>query len=61
MENKICSKCITSLPNDKAEAISADFGTSIKPTPVTDKATDVVLAPKMANLSTDCKTDVRVF
>ena len=53
--------CITFLPNDRAEAIPADIGTTIKPTPVTDEVLDVVVAPPITTVSTDSSIEVRVF
>ena len=53
--------CITFLPDDRAQAIPAKIGTTINPTPVTVKITDVVVAPIIANVSTGSKIDVSVF
>ena len=45
--------CVISLPNDRAQANPVEFGTTIKPTPVTDKVTDFVVAPVLKTVSTD--------
>ena len=45
--------CITLLPNDRAHAIPAEIGTTIKPTPVIDNLTDVVVEPKITTVWTD--------
>ena len=38
--------CISLLPNERTQAIPAQNGTHIKPTPVPDQDTDVVAAPR---------------
>ena len=48
----------TLLPNDRGQAIPADCGTTIKPTPVTDNVTDVVVAPIITTVSSDSNTEV---
>ena len=53
--------CNTFLPDGRAQAIPAKIGTTINPTPVTDKVTDVVVAAIIAIISTDTKVDVSVF
>ena len=53
--------CNTLLPNDKVQAIPADFGKIIKPTPVTDKVIEVDVAPMMMIESTDSNTVFRVL
>ena len=53
--------CITLKNNDRAQAIAAEIGTNIKPTPVTDNATDVVVAPMKTTLSTDSNIEVSVL
>ena len=53
--------CNPLLPNDKAHAIPAEIGTTIKPTPVTYKVTDVVVAPIMTTVSTDSSIEVSVL
>ena len=40
------------LPNDKAHAIPARISNTIKPTPVTDKVTEFVVAPKLTSVET---------
>ena len=47
--------CITFLPNGRAHAISAEIGSTIKPTPVTDNVTQVVVEPKITTVWTDSK------
>ena len=49
------------LPNDRAQAIPAENGTTIKPTPITSKFTDAVVAPIVTNVSTDSDIDVSVL
>ena len=49
------------LPNDKVQAIPADIGKIIKPTPVTDKLIEVDVAPMMIILSFDSNTVFRVL
>ena len=49
------------LPNDKAHAIPADIGTTVKPTPTTDKIADVLVAPKMTTVSIDSNIEIRVL
>ena len=41
----------TLLPYDRAQAIPAENGNTSKPKPVTDKITDVVIAPIMTTVS----------
>ena len=53
--------CITFLPNDRAQAIPAENATTIKPTTVTDKVTDVVFAPTITIVSTDSNIEVSVL
>ena len=43
----------TLLPNDKVQAIPADVGKIIKPTPVIDKVIEADVAPMITILSTD--------
>ena len=45
--------CNTLLPNDRAQAMPADMGKIIKPTPVTDNVIDVDVAVMITILSTD--------
>ena len=53
--------CNTLLPNDKVQAIPADIGKVIKPTPVTDKVIEVDVAPMITIESTDSKIVFRVL
>ena len=53
--------CNFLLRNDRIQATPVEIGTTINPTPVTDNATDVVLAPIITIVSTDCKTVLRVL
>ena len=53
--------CNTLLPNDKVQAIPADIGKIIKPTPVTDKVTEVDVAPMIMIESPDSNTVFRVL
>ena len=53
--------CITLLSNDKARAIPAEIGTTINPTPVTDKVTDVVIPPIKTTVSTDSNNELSVL
>ena len=51
----------TLLPNDKVQAIPADIGKIIKPTPATDKVIEVDVAPMITIESTDSNIVVIVF
>ena len=53
--------CNTLLPNDKVQAIPADIGKIIKPTPVTEKVIEVDVTPMIMNQSTDSNTVFRVL
>ena len=53
--------CITLLPNEKVQAILAEIGTTINPTPVTDNVTDVVIAPITTIVSIDSNSVFRVL
>ena len=53
--------CNTSLPNDRVQAMPADIRKIIKPTPVTDKVTEVDVAPMKIIESTDSNTVFRVL
>ena len=53
--------CNTLLPNDKVQAIPADLGKIIKPTPVFDRVIEVDVAPMITILSTDSDTVFRVL
>ena len=53
--------CITLLPSDKAQAVAAENGPTVKLTPVTDDVTDVVVAPAKTTVSTDSNFDVSVL
>ena len=51
----------TSLPNDKVQAIPADIGNIIKPTPVIDRVSEVDVAPMITILSTDSNIEFTVL
>ena len=51
--------CNTLLTSDKVKPIPAEIGTTINPTPVTDKVTYVVVAPTKT-VSTDSSIEVSV-
>ena len=53
--------CKTLLPNDRVQAIPADTGKTIKPTPVIDRVIKVDVAPKKTIESTDPKIVFRVL
>ena len=53
--------CFTSLPNDKAHAIPAVIGTTIKPILVTDEVTDIVVGPIITTVSADSNIEVSVL
>ena len=53
--------CKTLLLNDRVQAIPADNGKIIKPTPVTDRVIEVDVAPMITILSTDSNTLFRIF
>ena len=53
--------CNTLLPKDREQAIPADFGNIIKPTPVTDRVIEVDVAPMITILSTDSNIVFRVL
>ena len=53
--------CITLLPYDRAQANPAEIGTTIKPIPVTDNVTDVVVEPIVTTVSTDSNNEVSVL
>ena len=53
--------CIFLLPNDKAQAIPAETGTTLKLTTVIDKITDVVVAAILKTVSTDSHFGVCVL
>ena len=53
--------CITLLPSDRAHAIAAEIGTTIKPTPVTDNVTCVVVEPIITTVWTDSNIEVSVL
>ena len=53
--------CNTLLPNDRAQAIPADMGKTIKPIPVIDKVIEVDVAPMITIQSTDSNTVIRVL
>ena len=51
--------CNIWLPNDRVQAIPADMGKIIKPTPVTDNVIDVDVAAMITILSIDSNTVFR--
>ena len=53
--------CITSVPNDRAHAILAELDLTVKPTPLTERVTDVVAALKLTTASTDSNIVLRVI
>ena len=53
--------CNILLPKDIPQAIPADIGKIIKPTPVTDKVIEVDVAAMMTILSIDSNIVLRVF
>ena len=52
--------CNTLLPNDRVQAIPADIGEIIKPTPVIDRVFEVEFAPMITIENTDFKIVLRV-
>ena len=53
--------CNILLPNDKVQAIPADIGKIIKPTPITDSVIEVEVAAMITILSTDPNIVFKVF
>ena len=53
--------CIILLPIDRAHAFPAEIGTTIKPTPVTDKVTGLVVEPIITTVWTDSNIEVSVL
>ena len=53
--------CNILLANDRAHATPAEIGTTINPTPVTDKVTDVVVDPIITIASTDSNIVFKVL
>ena len=53
--------CNILLPNDKPQAIPADIGRIIKPTPEIDNVIDVDVAPMIMILSTDSNIVFKVL
>ena len=53
--------CITLSPNDRAQAILQEIGTTINPTPVTENGIVVVVAPILTTVSTDSNLVVSVL
>ena len=53
--------CNTLLPSDRVQAISAEFGKTIKPIAVLDKVMEVDVAAMIIILSTDSNTLFRVL
>ena len=52
--------CKTSIPSDKAQAIPADTGKTIKPTSVIETVIEVDVVPIKTIVSIDSKTVFRV-
>ena len=48
--------CNTLLPSNRAQAIPADIGNTIRPMPVIDRIIEVDVAPMITTLSTDSNT-----
>ena len=53
--------CKSLMPNDKVQAIPADFGKIIKPAPVIDRDIEVHVAPMLTILSTDSSSVFKVL
>ena len=53
--------CNALLPNDKVQAIPADVGKTIEPTPVIDRVIKVDVAPMITIESTDSNIVFRVL
>ena len=53
--------CNILLPNDKPQAIAADIGKIIKPTPVIDRVIEVEVVAMITILSTDSNIVFRVL
>ena len=53
--------CFIFLPNDRAHAIPAEIDTTIKPTPVTDNVTGVMVEPIITTVWTDSIIDVMFY
>ena len=53
--------CNTLLPNDRVQAIPADIGKTIRPTPVIDRVNEVDVAAMITILSTDSNIVLRVL
>ena len=51
----------TLLSNDRARAIPANIEITIKPIPVTDKVTELVVSPQMTTVLTDSNFAESVF
>ena len=51
----------TLLHNDRTHDTPVDIGTTIKPTPVTDNLTDVVIAQIITTVSTDSNINVSLW
>ena len=49
------------LPNDRAHAILVEIGSTIKPTPVTNNLTDIVVEPIITTVWTDSNIEVIVL
>ena len=53
--------CNILLPNDRVQAIPADIGSIINPTPVNDRVIEVDVAAMITILSTDSNTVFKVL
>ena len=53
--------CNILLPNDRVQAIPADIGKIIQPTPVIDRVFEVEVVPMITILSIDSNTVFRVL
>ena len=51
----------TLLTRDRAHAMAAEIGTTIKPTPVTDEVKDAVVGPIITSVSNYYNVEVRVL
>ena len=54
------SLCDILYPNDRVYAISAEIGTTVKPTPVANNVTDVVVAQIETTVSIDSTIEISV-
>ena len=53
--------CNTLLPNDRPQAIPAEIGKIITPTPAIDRVIEVDVAPMITILSTDSNIVFRIL